>query len=740
MDATGAKIKWALAQVQEQPLAQPQQAQPGPLATGGYESLSQLREELISLGPTAETYNRILGMVGPEMEDDAKDALAKFFQGLASSLCVLYDMLVKAGMANPIDAEIVEKVNMSNPEANKEEAPKMAGLYLPNPKMEKTAATNAYPAYIMGGPTDNRYCPKIRKPVNTYICRFHCLDGLAIDDHQILCNEAIWRQAVMDKFSREYKDADGNWVGGYLNKRFEMHRDDAGHPYQLKPGTRHAPIHEDAWSLEKRMAESRKDEKGLYNFDQHKIAPGADCQQLGPKKPDSIAKIASSNAKVVQAQSMFDDSLAQQDPREPFAGQEPEPSQPDDDDITTSDHQNWYQSGKLYFKGDEMGLRQKMNADQFWPNLWFISDHGNAHLISQEKNSEKPPEEQYFNSTLGTKPTTAAKKEDEETEDLAKQDPREFHGDEPSKEDLKDAETSPSKNKSASFCLAKKKKQASSGWSLKETKSDSQWGLTKSAWGIDPMMDNVDHGPRGKKCLACGKLLNLEAKACDNPQCGGTRFAPYTETDAMEKTHSIPGEELAIPASNNAEIKVANGVYRASLNGMSAYGEDEKDAIAKLAQKMDGLNGLGKLEPEPIGKENAELIDVMQKPMAEPVQPAPMAEPALEPAAEPLAAAEPAPEAIPIAPEQAPMANETPSTEAVPVESASPVPEFVEGGKSEFFAPEVIGDKGWTPDEDIAEGEGHVGADHLQKELEFASSMPPEEQEETDQEAVASGI
>ena len=674
MDAPGArKIKWTLAQVQEQPLAQPQQqAQPGPIATGGYESLSQLREELISLGPTAETYNRILGMVGPEMEDDAKDALAKFFQGLASSLCVLYDMLVKAGMANPIDSEIVEKVTMSHPETNKEEQPKVAGLYLPCAKMEKTAATNAYPAYIMGGPTDNRYCPKIRKPVNTYICRFHCLDGLAIDDHQILCNEAIWRQAVMDKFSREYKDADGNWVGGYLNKRFEQHRDDAGHPYQLKPGTRHAPIHEDAWSLEKRMAESRKDEKGLYNFDQHKIAPGADCQQLGAKKNDPIAKIAGSIGTVKTAKSMFDEEtedLAKQDPREPYEA-------------------DWSAVG----------------------------------VKGQESEPSRP---------------AAAKKEDEETEDLAKQDPREFHGDEPSKEDLKDAETSPSKNKSASFCLAKKKKQASSGWSLKETKSDSQWGLTKSAWGIDPMMDNVDHGPRGKKCLACGKLLNLEAKACDNPQCGGTRFAPYTETDALAETHAIPGEELAIPASNNAEIKVANGVYRASLNGMSAYGEDEKDAIAKLAQKMDGL---GKLEPEPIGKENAELIDVMQKPMAEPVQPAAMAEPALAPAASPLAAAEPALEANPLAPEAVPMADATPSTEAVPVESASPVPEFVEGGKSEFFAPEVIGDKGWTPDEDIAEGEGHVGADHLQKEIEMASSMPPEEQQETDQEAMASGI
>lgn len=58
-----------------------------------------------------------------------------------------------------------------------------------------------------------------------------------------------------------------------------------------------------------------------------------------------------------------------------------EPDEPDEDDITTGDHHRWYQSGKLYFTGDEAGLRAKMEQDHFFPNAWFISDHGNAHLI-----------------------------------------------------------------------------------------------------------------------------------------------------------------------------------------------------------------------------------------------------------------------------------------------------------------------------------------------------------------------
>ena len=57
--------------------------------------------------------------------------------------------------------------------------------------------------------------------------------------------------------------------------------------------------------------------------------------------------------------------------------------EPEEGDITTEDHRRWWQHGKLYFVGDEVGLRRKMDKDKFWPNIWFISDHGNAHLITQ---------------------------------------------------------------------------------------------------------------------------------------------------------------------------------------------------------------------------------------------------------------------------------------------------------------------------------------------------------------------
>jgi len=48
--------------------------------------------------------------------------------------------------------------------------------------------------------------------------------GLKIDDILDVDFEAIWRGNVMDKYSRPYKNDKGEWVGGYINKRFEVNQ------------------------------------------------------------------------------------------------------------------------------------------------------------------------------------------------------------------------------------------------------------------------------------------------------------------------------------------------------------------------------------------------------------------------------------------------------------------------------------------------------------------------------------
>jgi hypothetical protein len=58
-----------------------------------------------------------------------------------------------------------------------------------------------------------------------------------------------------------------------------------------------------------------------------------------------------------------------------------------DGDYTSEDHCNWYQYSKLVVsiapEDDHIAaLRQHMTDNQFWPNAWFLSDHGSLHLLT----------------------------------------------------------------------------------------------------------------------------------------------------------------------------------------------------------------------------------------------------------------------------------------------------------------------------------------------------------------------
>lgn len=80
---------------------------------------------------------------------------------------------------------------------------------------------------------------------------------------------------------------------------------------------------------------------------------------------------------------------------------------PEEDDLTSSDHINWYQSGKLVLTIPEdvddykAALQTFMDSQEFWPNCWFISDHGNAiNVFSETGNVENPCEDCDGTGTL----------------------------------------------------------------------------------------------------------------------------------------------------------------------------------------------------------------------------------------------------------------------------------------------------------------------------------------------------
>jgi hypothetical protein len=63
-----------------------------------------------------------------------------------------------------------------------------------------------------------------------------------------------------------------------------------------------------------------------------------------------------------------------------------EPGEPEEGDYTTEDHRRFYQYGKLVVEVDDgeewaHAVKAHMDEEQFWPDVWFISDHGNAHII-----------------------------------------------------------------------------------------------------------------------------------------------------------------------------------------------------------------------------------------------------------------------------------------------------------------------------------------------------------------------
>jgi len=82
--------------------------------------------------------------------------------------------------------------------------------------------------------------------------------GLKVDDVLDIDFEAIWRGNVMDKYNSPYRDDEGNYVGGYINRRFEVNQNiPVGNNLQLLPNTRRRPWMPEYSTIESRMEVAR---------------------------------------------------------------------------------------------------------------------------------------------------------------------------------------------------------------------------------------------------------------------------------------------------------------------------------------------------------------------------------------------------------------------------------------------------------------------------------------------------
>jgi len=112
-----------------------------------------------------------------------------------------------------------------------------------------------------------RVCPKLpysagKRVISTWNCREYCLDSIVLDDDplRVYCAETLWRRHVADKFSREFKNKEGKWVGGYINERFQVFHDDGGNQMELANAERTRKPRPHQYSIERRLSEGRGEE------------------------------------------------------------------------------------------------------------------------------------------------------------------------------------------------------------------------------------------------------------------------------------------------------------------------------------------------------------------------------------------------------------------------------------------------------------------------------------------------
>ena len=220
----------------------------------------------------------IIGMVSPALENDTVDALEAIQQlspteadKASRFLGQVYDSFVSESAWKSLD-----QISNLEPNVMSKNTPKgiikfnLNDHILNNKEdsLTKTASAFQSQEYILYGPSEKRKCPKLSGKktgggdiVSEYICRHHCLDGIVIDDNKTICGEALWRAHAMEKFNSEYVNADGEIVGGTLNKRFEINRNVPEETrMRLKPGETRKPRPASMGNLESRMQDMRNKE------------------------------------------------------------------------------------------------------------------------------------------------------------------------------------------------------------------------------------------------------------------------------------------------------------------------------------------------------------------------------------------------------------------------------------------------------------------------------------------------
>ena len=206
----------------------------------------------------------------------AKDFISRFYSSQDEQekleLCsIIFDKLIPEGKKETINEEgeipvtyeenIKAKVSMNTEIENyiKKIAKQDAGNVKKSFNLQKNAQAKTVENVIMFGPEGNKPDAFTGMLINDW----HLVErnkgfGLRVDDVYNIDWENTWRKNIMDKYFRSYKDKDGNWVGGYIESRFEVDKNvPPTNDYQLKPGEIRKPFVPEFSHTEARLEAAR---------------------------------------------------------------------------------------------------------------------------------------------------------------------------------------------------------------------------------------------------------------------------------------------------------------------------------------------------------------------------------------------------------------------------------------------------------------------------------------------------
>ncbi len=238
-----------------------------------FKTHAELNDALLKVSENRNAFqiawNEIQGE-NPQEPDSAQSALKSYFQDFnvkgeeqrLADAKVIYNLVY--GNEEPVairapfkeigdsalaSSEIIKKIAQNTANKNKEKAFNLT----------KTAQHKTMDNAILWGPGQTRIDPFLHQPVSDW----HIVErnkgfGLVVDDIWNIDYETIWRENIMDKYSRPYKDKEGNWVGGYIQKRFEVDKNiPETNNMQLKPGQIRRPILPEYGNTESRLQAAR---------------------------------------------------------------------------------------------------------------------------------------------------------------------------------------------------------------------------------------------------------------------------------------------------------------------------------------------------------------------------------------------------------------------------------------------------------------------------------------------------